>query len=84
MSIFGKTIGVRRPKGQFIIEGQVVAELLQCCHCNAQFVVVKGFEKNHGYCMRCGAHKCAREECQTCVPFEQRLESYEKGNRASL
>ena len=70
---------MRRPHGVILEDGQEVADTAQCCHCGAHFVVVRGSGKKRGFCFgKCKGPTCGRPECDPCVPFESRIDLYEK------
>lgn len=74
----------RKPGGYIIVDGQEVAQTLQCCHCNTHFVSVHGSGKTRGFCMRCMKITCGSPGCDACTPFEKKLEDYEKGKITTL
>ena len=74
----------RGAKGHIIIDSIVVADTLQCCHCNAHFVSVHGSGTVRGFCMACAQVTCGGPRCDVHVPFEKRLDLYEKGKIRSL
>lgn len=82
--LFGKTKSERKPDGAFIVDGKHVADTKQCCHCNAHFVSVQGSGKRRGFCLRCYHVTCGKKECDVCVPFEEKLNLYEKGKITTL
>jgi hypothetical protein len=70
---------IRKPNGHIIIEGQEIADTLQCCHCGHHWIPVKGSGRTRGFCTKCNGVTCGRPECMECVPYEKRLDLYEKG-----
>ena len=72
------------PSGTILINNREVAHTKQCCHCQCHFVSVKGSGKIRGFCMRCGKITCGKLACDTCIPFEKKLENYEKGKTKIL
>lgn len=74
---------VRRPSGQILIGTDVVADTVQCVHCNAHFVMVKGSGRIRGFCRNCMGMICG-PSCATCVPFERRLDEAERRARFLL
>jgi hypothetical protein len=74
----------RRAHGHIIIDGSDVADTLQCCHCGAHFVSIRGSGTRRGFCLNCMQVTCGSKRCDPCVPFEKRLDEYEKGKRATL
>lgn len=82
--IFGDTQSERKAKGHFIVDGAVLADTLQCCHCNAHFVSLRGSGVQRGWCMRCNQTTCGKKHCDECVPFEKKCDELEAGKRISL
>jgi hypothetical protein len=72
-------LAVRNPHGGIIIEGQTVADTLQCVHCGAHWVPQKGSGKIRGFCKRCMGPVCG-PGCARCVPHEKWLEMVEKAS----
>ena len=70
---------VMKPKGHIIINGQTVADTLQCCHCQGHWIPIRGSGKRRGFCMNCGSVTCGRPSCDRCLPWEKKLELIEKG-----
>ncbi len=68
-----------RADGNIIVDGNEVGETRQCPHCNAHFLSIRGSGSIRGYCMLCGKVTCGKPKCDSCVPFEKKLEEYEKG-----
>jgi hypothetical protein len=60
-------------KGAIIVDGQQVAETLQCIHCGMHWVVVHGSGKVRGYCLICREVTCGAEACNVHAPIEERL-----------
>lgn len=77
-------MGLVKPQGYIIVDGQEVGETRQCCHCGTHFLSVKGSGKIRGFCMCCHKITCGAEKCNPCVPFEKKIEEYEKGKRITL
>jgi hypothetical protein len=73
------THDARLYSGTILLDGQEVAQTLQCRHCQAHFLNVKIPGQERGWCMRCNGPVCPRKECDVCTPFEAWLESVEKG-----
>lgn len=66
---------VRRPSGHLLLDGQQVADTVQCCHCGRHWVMLRGVEATlPHYCSRCDALVCDRPACRVCVPAERQLE----------
>ncbi len=81
--------GVLRPHGVGILADpdlphEVQRDHLQCCHCQRVWVVEPGSGKKRGFCSKCNQVTCGAMECETCIPFEKKLELYEKGKLTSL
>lgn len=74
----------RRPDGVIVVDGREVADTKQCVHCGCHFVMVKGSGKVRGWCPTCLGITCGRRECDPCLPFEKRLDLYEKGKLPKL
>lgn len=75
---------VQKPSGHIIVDGNVLADTLQCVHCNAHFVVIKGSGKTRGWCTHCNGPTCGSEECNECMDFRKKLDLFEKGKRKTL
>lgn len=74
-----RPISARKPGGTMIIGTTEVADTIQCCHCNAHFIMERGSGKRRGWCMNCVAMHCGAQKCCECLPFEKRLDLYEQG-----
>jgi hypothetical protein len=60
--------------------GNVVEKpTLQCRHCGAHFVVVKGSGRIRGFCLACMGPTCGARKCIAHSPFEKRLDLVELG-----
>ena len=70
-----------KPNGYILIDGQEAGHTIRCVHCSRQFLSVRGSGKQRGYCMRCKGIECGRKECFECIPFEAKLEYYEKQHK---
>ncbi len=70
---------MKKVHGHIIVDGQVVADTVQCCHCGNHWIPTPGSGKVRGYCVKCDALTCGAEECDPCQPFEHKLELFEKG-----
>lgn len=77
--IKGAASAGRSVRGTIFLDGQEVGETVQCCHCQRHWIYRKGSGKRRGWCLNCNAMHCGRKECDTCTPFEKKLELYEKG-----
>lgn len=75
----------KRPDGYIAIsyeDGHVVErDTLQCVHCGAHFIVEPGSGRRRGFCLKCGGPTCGRPGCDSCTPFEKKLEALEEGAR---
>lgn len=73
---------MRRPGGYGIVTGPEGItdehDTYTCCHCNRVVVVRPGSGKERGFCFLCHAPHCGRGGCWKCVPFERKLEAYER------
>jgi hypothetical protein len=74
----------RKPHGAFIVDGIEVGHTLQCPHCGAQFLSVRGSGARRAYCMNCAAVTCGNPACDACLPWEKQMEKQEKAHRLSL
>lgn len=81
---FADAKSARQPHGHFIVDGKLVADTLQCCHCNQHFVLVKGSSRLRGFCRNCHQVTCGASSCNVCVPFEKKLEAHEKRARTII
>lgn len=54
-------------------------DTMQCCHCNNHWVVQPGSGTIRGFCTLCNARHCGSPGCMECLPFEKRMDMYEKG-----
>lgn len=57
------------------------AATLMCAHCGNHWIVIKGSGRKRGFCLKCMAVTCGSPQCDTCVPFEKRLEKLEQSQR---
>lgn len=60
----------------------VEKDTLQCVHCNAHWNVEPGSGKRRGWCPQCKGPHCGGKNCWVCVPFEKKLERWEKESAA--
>ncbi len=84
MSGYKNSVSERNPSGTIIIDGQDVANTMQCCHCGKHFISVRGSGKIRGFCTCCMQITCGATECNPCIPFERKVDEYEKGKRLVL
>jgi len=61
--------------------GTVERDTLQCCHCNAHYIVRPGSGKRRGWCTMCSAPTCGKPKCAACIPFEKKLDAFERRER---
>jgi len=73
-----------RHAGHIIIDGIERAMTAQCCHCGGHFVVRKGSKRLRGFCSNCSQVTCGAPGCNPCIPFEKKLDLYEKKRLAVL
>lgn len=69
----------RKAKSAIILDGSHVADGLKCVHCGHVFFPIAGSGITRGWCRNCNGPTCGSHECDTCYPFEKRLDDYEKG-----
>jgi hypothetical protein len=77
-AVYSKVESVRQPAGVILVDGQTVADTLQCVHCNRHWIPIKGSGRKRGFCRECMGPLCGSKECMTCVPFEKKLEDQER------
>lgn len=70
---------VRKPSGYIIIEGNVVADTVQCRHCGGHYIPIKGSGIKRGWCTHCGGPLCGKDGCFECIDFRKKMDEYEKG-----
>jgi hypothetical protein len=63
-------------------DGTQEADTLQCCHCNAHYVVRPGSGKRRGWCALCAGTTCGKPACVPCIPFERKLDAQEARERS--
>lgn len=80
MGLVGKTKGYFRSDGP---DGAVEGETFTCPHCNA-IKVIDRTKAPPGICEHCWAPVCGAKACQTCVPFEKKLEAMERGKARAV
>ncbi len=49
-------------------------DLAQCCHCGLHFRIRPGSGMTRGWCTMCGQITCGSIRCQSCEPFEKKLQ----------
>lgn len=80
LDAFGRpliALPVRKPAGAILLDGQVVADTLQCVHCNAHWIPQPGSGIVRGFCRNCMGPVCSAA-CAACVPFERKLDLAEQ------
>ena len=73
--------GDLRQDGYLVItgpQGTVERDTIQCCHCQAHYIVQPGSGKRRGWCTMCSAPTCGKPACAPCVPFEKKLDAFER------
>jgi len=77
-----ESAAVRKPSGFLIVDGQTVADTVQCRHCGCHFTMIKGSGVRRGFCTKCMGVTCGRKDCMTeCVPVEKRIDRLEKAGK---
>jgi len=74
-------VSVRNPSGFIFVDGREVANTLQCVHCQAHFIVVKGSGRKRGFCHKCMGPTCSPQCSGECYPAEKQLEDEERKAR---
>lgn len=81
---------MRNPQGYMIWNdpslpgGIKEADSAQCAHCNRHFIVPPKAAPSEcgGWCRMCYQPVCNRTECNAeCIPFEKKLDAYERSVR---
>lgn len=67
--------------GYITLDGVVVTQTLQCCHCQKHWPVRKGSGVVRGFCRLCMQVTCGKAECEPCIPFEKKLDMIEAADR---
>lgn len=80
----GSNKSERKAKGYIFVDGRQVADTLQCAHCGGHFVSVRGSGTRRGFCLACNQVTCGAPKCDEHIPFEKKLDEYERGRRGSL
>lgn len=52
--------------GNIVMSG----EMLQCVHCQHNWIVCRGSGRHRGWCMKCGGPTCGSKACETCIPLD--------------
>jgi hypothetical protein len=68
-----------QPTGLIFIDGREVADTLTCVHCDLTWIRQPGSGRKRGWCMNCGGVTCGKRECSECIPFEKKMDLYERG-----
>lgn len=76
----------RHASGHYLVsdeEGRTTAEgeTLSCVHCQRTWAIQPGSGRSRGFCFHCMGPTCGGAGCQTCTPFERRLEIVEQRHR---
>ena len=74
---FKDVVSIRSPHGAILVDGQHVADTLQCVHCGAHWIPRKGSGIIRGFCKKCMGPICG-PSCSRCVPQEKMLEMMER------
>ncbi len=64
--------------GYIALDGRVVCQTLQCCHCQKHFPVRKDSGVVRGFCSRHMQVTCGKEACNTCYDWEQHCADIER------
>lgn len=72
--IFANAKFEKKPSGVILMDDKEVAHTLQCCHCTAHFISIRGSGKRRGYCTHCKKVTCGHPKCDRCIPYEEKLE----------
>jgi len=59
-------------------------ETRQCVHCGKHWVYQPGSGRKRGFCLACHGITCGSRVCDEHIPFEKKVEDYEKGKRLIL
>jgi len=70
--------------GGILCDDHQIADTKQCVHCGRHWQWEHGSGKVRGYCMNCGGITCGNKRCHKCIPWEKKLELYEKGKLKTL
>lgn len=75
----------RRHSGELTVEGEdgavSEAQTLTCIHCSGMWVHRPGSGIRRGFCLSCNAVTCGSKPCDTCDPFERKMERAERRAR---
>lgn len=82
-SIYDDIVAPRTDKhgGYFTEDGIVVAQTLQCCHCQKHWVVRKNSGEHRGFCWNCSQVTCGKPQCHVCLPWAKKMELMQKEER---
>lgn len=74
---------MRKPHGNSIIimpgEADQERDTFQCPHCGRhRRMPVAALGDRGQYCHMCNQPRCSSKKCQVCVPFEKKMEAYER------
>lgn len=73
-------VSAARPSGFIFLDGQQVADTVQCVHCGGHFIMRKGSGTERGWCRNCNGMVCGRK-CAKCIPFEKKLDMAERAGK---
>lgn len=77
-------LSLRKPDSIIIEDGTETGDMRQCVHCGAHWLWVTGSKRKRGFCMNCMGFTCGNDRCHSCVPWQKKLDEYEKGRRKTL
>lgn len=61
-----------KASGSIIIDGKEVASTLQCAHCGAHWVPIRGSKRRRGFCTICKKTTCGALPCDVCISMKTR------------
>lgn len=62
-------------------KGPVERDTLMCCHCGIHWFVQPDNNNLGGWCRMCAKPICGAPKCDSCIPFEKKLETMERNAR---
>lgn len=68
-----------RHGGYIALDGKVVGETKQCCHCDSHFVYRKGSGRIRHFCPKCHQSTCGRPMCHPdfCYSWKRQMDDIE-------
>jgi len=77
---------MRNPHGNAIIimpgDKDKERDTFQCCHCGRhtrmKVTTASLSSLNENYCRLCDQPHCGKGDCFVCIPFEKKMEAYER------